>query len=114
VNTVFEEVGNKMVLKLAGDITIGEGDVQLRKNVQSALEKGFLKIVLDMKSVKYIDSSGVGELVASFTTVKNKGGQLILASLNNKILDLLQLTALITVFDICKTTEEALSELDKA
>jgi anti-sigma B factor antagonist len=78
------------------------------------LEKGFLKIVLDMKSVKYIDSSGVGELVASFTTVKNKGGQLILASLNNKILDLLQLTALITVFDICKTTEEALSELDKA
>lgn len=103
-----------MVLKLAGDITIGEGDVQLRKNVQSALEKGFLKIVLDMKSVKYIDSSGVGELVASFTTVKNKGGQLILASLNNKILDLLQLTALITVFDICKTTEEALSELDKA
>jgi len=104
-----EEHGDIMVLVIQGNITIGEGDIILRKEVSKALEQGFLKIVLNLDKVKYMDSSGVGEMVAAFTTVKNKGGELKLANLHPKILDLLQITALVTVFSIYDTQKDALN-----
>jgi anti-sigma B factor antagonist len=103
-----EEHGDIIVLSIIGNITIGEGDIILRQEVGKALDDGFLKIVLDMNKVKYMDSSGVGEMVAAFTTVKNKNGELKLVNLNSKILDLLQITALVTVFAIYDTKKEAL------
>jgi len=103
-----EEHGDIIVLRMSGNITIGEGDIALRREVNASLEKGFEKIILDLNKVKYMDSSGVGEMVAAYTTVKNRGGELKLVNLHSKILDLLQITALVTVFSIHDTTKEAL------
>lgn len=100
--------GDIKVLKLAGKITIGEGDVQLRKLVDEVLDSGAKKIVMDMEGIKYIDSSGIGELVSCYTTIKNRGGAMRLARLHSKIYSLLQLTALVTVFEIYDSQEDAL------
>lgn len=100
--------GNTKILELAGKITIGEGDVQLRKLVDDVLDGGSRRIIMDLGSIKYIDSSGIGELVSCHTTIKNRGGELRLARLNNKIYSLLQLTALVTVFSIYDSVEDAL------
>ncbi|MCB1044332.1 MAG: STAS domain-containing protein [Acidobacteria bacterium] len=99
------------VVSLQGKITIGEGDVRLRQCVNEVLEDGAKKIILDLQDVSYMDSSGVGELVASYTTISNRGAQLRLANLKPKIYSLLQLTALVTVFQIYDSTEDALQSL---
>ena len=72
----------------------------LREIVRELVDKGNKKIVLNLGEVQYIDSSGVGELVKTHTTVKNQGGQLRLVNLNKRISDLLQMTRLSSVFDI--------------
>ena len=109
MKTNVTKLGDVVVLELHGKITIGEGDVLLRKNIKEQVEKGEKNLVLDMKDVKYMDSSGVGELVSSFTSVRNAGGALKLANLQSRVLDLLQLTALITVFEIYDSREDALN-----
>jgi len=109
MKTKINKLGDVVVLELQGKITIGEGDVLLRKNIKEQVEKGERKIVLDMDDVKYMDSSGVGELVSSFTTVKNAGGKLMLANLHPRVHDLLQLTALITVFEVFDSVSDALN-----
>jgi anti-sigma B factor antagonist len=88
------------ILDLSGRITLGEGSVTLRDAVRDVLAKGSNKILLNMGDVNYIDSSGIGELVSAFTTVKNQGGELKLLNLTKKVHDLLQITKLYTVFDI--------------
>ena len=88
------------VLDLSGRITLGEGSVQLRDAVRNLLGKGQKTILLNMADVNYIDSSGLGELVSAYTTVKNQGAALKLLKLTKKVHDLLQLTKLYTVFDI--------------
>jgi anti-sigma B factor antagonist len=108
MKAVIEEHGDVAVLKLQGKITIGEGDVLLRKNLDEILGRGHKKIIFDMKDVSYMDSSGVGELVACYTTVTNREGQLRLTNLKSKIYGLLQLTALITVFQVYDSNEDAL------
>ena len=100
--------GEVKVLELSGKITIGEGDVLLRKLTDEVLAAGTRKIIMNLGSLKYIDSSGIGELVSCYTTIKNKGGSLRLANLHSKIYSLLQLTALITVFEIYDSVEDAL------
>ncbi|PJB83656.1 MAG: anti-sigma factor antagonist [Acidobacteria bacterium CG_4_9_14_3_um_filter_49_7] len=107
MRTEIRNQDNTTILGLHGKITIGEGDVLLRKNIKQQIESGRKNLILDMKDVKYMDSSGVGELVSSFTTVKNAGGKLKLANLNNRVHDLLQLTALITVFEVFDSVEDA-------
>ena len=100
--------GEIKILQLSGKITIGEGDVKLRKAVEELLDGGDRKIILDLDGVKYIDSSGIGELVSSYTTITNRGGELRLSRLNSKIYSLLQLTALVTVFQIYDSNEDAI------
>jgi len=100
--------GDIKILELVGKITIGEGDVQLRQLVNDVLEGGAKKIIMDMGKVKYIDSSGIGELVACYTTITNRGGSLRLSNLHSKIYSLLQLTALVSVFEIYDSTEDAI------
>jgi len=109
MKTKVNKLGDVVVLELHGKITIGEGDVLLRKNIKEQVEKGEKKLILDLADVKYMDSSGVGELVSAFTTVKNAGGVLKLAHLNPRLHDLLQLTALITVFEVFDSVEDALN-----
>ncbi|HVZ60621.1 MAG TPA: STAS domain-containing protein [Terriglobales bacterium] len=94
------EVGGVAVVDLNGRITLGEGSVVLRDQVRDLLAKGQKKILLNMGEVSYIDSSGIGELVSAFTTVRNQGGELKLLNLTKKVHDLLQITKLYTVFDI--------------
>ena len=94
------QVDGVTVLDLSGKITLGDGSVTLREAVRDVLAKGQNKILLNLADVTYIDSSGIGELVSAFTTVKNSGGELKLLYLTKKVKDLLQITKLYTVFDV--------------
>jgi anti-sigma B factor antagonist len=100
--------GDVSVLDLSGKITIGAGSVQLRDAVRKLIEGGHKKILLNLGDVSYVDSSGIGELVSSFTTTSNAGGSLKLLNLTKKIQDLLAITKLLTVFETFTSEEEAL------
>src|SRR5215468_793951 len=93
------EVGDVTILDLSGKITIGEGSVQLREAVRRLLDDGKKKILLNLGEVAYVDSSGIGELVSSYTTTNHNGGQLKLLNQTKKIHDLLTITKLLTVFE---------------
>jgi anti-sigma B factor antagonist len=88
------------IVDCSGRITLGEGSVVLRDIVKDLLGKGQKKILLNLGDVNYIDSSGIGELVSAYTTVRNQGGELKLLNLTKKVHDLLQITKLYTVFDV--------------
>lgn len=101
------QANNVTILDLEGKITIGVGDVAVRDAVQTALAGG-KNILLNMAKVTTIDSAGVGELVSAYTTVTNRGGKLKLENLPAKVNDILQITQLITVFEIHDDEMEAL------
>jgi len=88
------------IVDVAGRIQLGEGTSALRETLRQLVEKDQLKILLNLGRVSYIDSSGVGELVGAFTTVRNAGGELKLLNLTQKVHDVLFVTKLYTVFDI--------------
>ncbi len=94
------QVNGVTIVDLSGRITLGEGSVVLRDTVKDLLSKGQKKILLNLGDVSYIDSSGIGELVSAFTSVRNQGGDLKLLHLTKKVHDLLQITKLYTVFDV--------------
>ena len=94
------QVDGVSIVDCSGRITLGEGSVVLRDSVKDLLGKGQKKILLNLGDVNYIDSSGIGELVSAYTTVKNQGGELKLLKLTKKVHDLLQITKLYTVFDV--------------
>ena len=94
------QVDGITIVDLSGRITLGEGSVVLRDSVKDLLGKGQKKILLNLGDVSYIDSSGIGELVSAFTSVRNQGGELKLLHLTKKVHDLLQITKLYTVFDV--------------
>jgi len=101
--------GDVRIIELAGKITIGSGDVKIRELIASSLDEGKVKILLNLSGVSAIDSSGIGEMVACYTTVTKRGGQLKLLKLSPKINDILQVTQLITVFDVYDTEQEAIA-----
>ena len=101
------DVNGVEIIKLEGKITIGAGDSQLREVIGNALNAGKNKILLDMSGVTTIDSSGIGELVGSYTTVTNRGGKLKLLHLPAKLNELLHVTQLITVFEVYENEAEA-------
>jgi anti-sigma B factor antagonist len=88
------------IVDLSGQIKLGEGSSVLRETVKDLLGKGRKKILLNLADINYIDSSGVGELVSAFTSVRNQGGELQLLHLTKKVHDVLQITKLYTVFDV--------------
>ena len=100
-----------VILDLSGRITIGEGTLVLRDHIQKMLASGDRKFLLNLADVDYIDSSGLGELVTSFTTVRNQGGQLKLLNLTRRVRDLLQITKLLTVFEAFDSETEALKSM---
>lgn len=101
--------GDVLILDLAGKITIGDGSVKLREAVRKLIEGGNKRILLNLGDVSYVDSSGIGELVSSFTTTSNAGGNLKLLNLTKKIQDLLAITKLLTVFETFTAESEALT-----
>lgn len=94
------EVYGVTVVDLSGRVTLGENSAFLRKTIRDLLSNGQTKIVLNLADVDYIDSAGIGELVAAFTTTRNHGGELKLLHLAKRVRDLLQITRLYTVFDV--------------
>jgi anti-sigma B factor antagonist len=104
-------IDDVVILDLSGRITIGEGTLVLRSEMHKLLDAGDTKFLLNLSDVDYIDSSGLGELVTSFTTVRNKNGQLKLLNLTRRVRDLLQITKLLTVFDTFDNETEALKSL---
>ncbi|HZQ93193.1 MAG TPA: STAS domain-containing protein [Terriglobales bacterium] len=100
MKTSTRQVNGVTVVDLSGRITLGEGSVILRDTIRDLVGKGDKKILLNLGDVSYIDSSGIGELVSAYTTVRNQGGELKLLNLTKKVHDLLQITKLYTVFDV--------------
>ena len=100
-----------VILDISGRITLGEGAVTLREELQKLLNAGERKLVMNLEDVDYIDSAGLGELVTSFTVVRAQGGQLKLLKLTHRIHDLLQITKLLTVFDAFESETEAIKSL---
>ncbi len=91
-----------------GKITLGDGDQELGEAVRTTLEQGGRKILLNFTKVSYLDSSGVGELVGCYTSVKNKSGELRICGMNSRIFSLITMTSLHSVFDVKDTEDEAL------
>ncbi len=108
LNIAERQAGDVTVLDMSGKITIGEGSVALRTAIRKLIEEGKKKILLNLAQVGYVDSSGIGELVSSFTTLNREGGQLKLLNLTQKIQDLLAITKLLTVFDTYDDESSAL------
>jgi anti-sigma B factor antagonist len=100
-------IGDVVVLDLRGRVMLGEGDELLRDKVNSLMNQGRKKIVLNLAEVPYIDSAGLGEVVRTFTTVSRQGGHLKLLNLTKRITDLLAITKLLTVFDTYDSEQEA-------
>ena len=101
--------GNVSILDLSGKITVGEGSVQLREAIRNLLDGNSKYILLNLGDVSYVDSSGIGELVSSYTTVNKQQGNLKLLKLTKKIQDLLAITKLLTVFETFDDEEKALA-----
>jgi len=100
MKTTTRQIDGVTIVDCSGRITLGEGSVILRDTVRELLSKGQKKLLLNLGEVTYIDSSGIGELVSAFTTVRNQGGELKLLNLTKKVHDLLQITKLYTVFEV--------------
>ena len=100
-------VGDVVVLDIKGRVQLGEGDEMLKEKVNSLLNQGRKKLVLNLAEVPYIDSAGLGEVVRTFTTVSRQGGSLKLLNLTKRITDLLAITKLLTVFDTYDSEQEA-------
>lgn len=102
-------VGDVHVLDCSGKITLGEGTMAIRNTVREVVKNGGKKIILNLSDVNYIDSSGIGELVSTYTTVTNAGGQLKLLNLTKKIQELLSITKLLTVFSVYQSEQDAIA-----
>lgn len=108
MKATIRKLGKVSVLDITGKITIGEGDVLLREKVNELLESGENRILLNLEKVKYMDSAGIGELVACYKRAKEKAGTVKLLNPSGKVYDLLQLTKLEEVFDTYRDEGEAL------
>jgi anti-sigma B factor antagonist len=94
------EVNGVVIIDLSGRLTMGEASAAIREEVVDQLRQGFRKILLNLADVTYIDSAGLGELTAAYTSVKNRDGALKLLKLTKRVHDLMQITKLYTVFDV--------------
>jgi anti-sigma B factor antagonist len=106
--------GNVVVLDLAGRLVAGDGDGRLKDKINSLVLQGRLQILLNLGEVSYVDSNGLGELVASHMTLTRHGGQIKLVSLTKRVQDLLAICRLLTVFDAFDTEADALKSFPVA
>jgi anti-sigma B factor antagonist len=102
--------GDVTIVVLTGDITLNKGgDVLLKDKIQSLLQQGRKKLVLDLGGVSYVDSAGLGQLVQVYATTKNHGGALKLVNVTKRLKDLLVVSKLLTVFDTFDSEAEAVT-----
>lgn len=103
------EVNGIIIIDLSGQITLGEASAAIRDEVRDQLGNKFSRILLNLADVTYIDSAGLGELTASYTSVRNRGGELKLLNLTKRVRDLMQITKLYTVFDVYDDERKAIA-----
>src|SRR5688572_15328703 len=101
-------VGTLTILDLSGKLTIGEGAQLLKDKSESLVFQGRTHVIVNLAAVPYIDSGGLGQLVACYTTLAKAGGRLKLTNVNKKNHDLLSITKLVSVFDTFDTEREAI------
>ena len=106
------QAGDVTILDLTGEVRLGDSSVALRDSVRKLADVGKTKVLLNLAGVKYIDSSGIGELVANYTTISRQGGQLKLLNLTDRVQNLLVITKLLTVFDAYDNEAEALKSFE--
>ena len=107
-------VGDVVILDLKGKITLGEGDELLKDKVNSLVNQGHKKIILNLADVPYVDSAGLGEVVRTYTTVSRQGGSLKLLNLTKRIADLLSITKLLTVFETFESEDDAVKSFSSS
>jgi anti-sigma B factor antagonist len=112
IQATHRDSGKVTVVDLSGRIVLGDGSALLRKLIRELLEDKRTLILLNLADVNYIDSSGIGELVSAFTTVKGRGGDMKLLHLTKKVHDLLQITKLFTVFEVFTEESKAIQSFN--
>ncbi len=103
------DVNGVHIIAPQGKVTLGDGDQELGEAVRQCLEQGHRKIIIDFTKVSVLDSSGLGELVGCYTSIKNRQGVLRICGLNSRIFNLMQMTSLHSVFEVKDTEAEALA-----
>jgi anti-sigma B factor antagonist len=112
LNIKQRQAGDVSILDLDGQVRMGDSATALRGAIRGLVAGGNKKILLNLAGVKYIDSGGIGELIANYTTVGRGGGQMKLLNLTDKVQDLLVITKLLTVFDVYENEPDALSSFN--
>ena len=112
LNIKQRQAGDVAILDLDGQVRMGDSATALRGAIRGLVAGGNKKILLNLAGVKYIDSGGIGELIANYTTVGRGGGQMKLLNLTDKVQDLLVITKLLTVFDVYENEPDALSSFN--
>src|SRR5205085_2896909 len=108
MTTNIRQVAGVTIVDIGGRIALGEESAALRQLVCDLLEKGRRRILFNLGEVNYIDSTGLGTLIASFTSVRREQGELKLLNLTNKVREVMQIAKLYTVFDITNDEQEAI------
>ena len=114
IKTSTRQRDGVVIVDIVGELRLGDGTGILRDVVQETLGQGYTKILLNLGSVRHIDSAGVGELMSRYTSVRNQGGQFKLMRLSKNVHDLLQITKLYTVFDIEEDEDKAIDSFQSA
>lgn len=114
VKVTIQEADGVSVVGLNGRIILGEESGALREAVKSLLAGGEKKIVLDMSNVTYIDSAGLGILVAAYVSAKTQGASVRLCALGHKFREVLQITRLLTVFEVYDTPAAAIASFHES
>jgi anti-sigma B factor antagonist len=104
----IRETADAAILYMSGRVSLGDAVADLRDSIREALASDQKNILLNLAEVSYIDSSGLGQLIGSYATVTNRGGQMKLLNLQKRVNDLMQITKLLTVFETYTNEEEAL------
>jgi len=112
LNISVRQAGDVAILDLGGKVTIGEGSIALRTAVRNLIAEGKTKVLLNMSDISYCDSSGIGELVSSFSAIQREGGTMKLLNLTKKLKELMSITKLLTVFDNFEDEETALASFN--
>lgn len=112
LNISVRQAGDVAILDLGGKVTIGEGSIALRTAVRNLIAEGKTKVLLNMSDISYCDSSGIGELVSSFSAIQREGGSMKLLNLTKKLKELMSITKLLTVFDNFEDEEAALASFN--
>ena len=114
LKTSTRQVDGVAIVDLSGRITLGEASVAVRDAINDLIGKGNKKILLNLVEVNYIDSSGIGVLVSSFSTVRTQGGELKLVNPSKRISDLLKITKVYSLFDVKENEAAAVASFTRA